>query len=129
MIRFWLLLFTLLAASPWWCTGEDAAVDSMPDGATPEEREALRIALENAEKATRRTAKKLGRGPLVTQKMVEAAQIKARNEAHDRYHARLLDEQRNGPAELEELVPVQALLPAKLVLGQNAAQEANNRER
>lgn len=122
MIRLLLLLLYFTATSPRWCTGKDAPVDSMPDSATAEEIAELKIALQLAKVEAKAKAKSLGRGPLVTAKMVEAAQFKARDEAHDRHHARLLDEQVNGPAEMEQLVPVQALLPAGLVLGQQQQQ-------
>lgn len=117
MLR-WLLLLALIsraasAAGRWWCSGE--AIDSMPEGTTEEELELLRLQQEQAAIETRKLARARGKGPVVTEKLVEAAMIKVRDEAHDRVHLRQMDEALNGGAEAAELVPVQAMMPAGIV--------------
>lgn len=121
MLR-WLLL--LATTSLWWCSGE--AVDSMPEGTTEEEMELMRLEQERAAIEARQLARARGKGPQVTEKLVEAAMIKARDEAHDRVHARQLQE-RLSPAEEAELVPVQALMPAGVVAKMMQQEKEKNR--
>lgn len=118
MLR-WLLLLaamsrTASASSPWWCTGDHDKIDAMPEYATDEERELMALEQRKAAIAATAAARAAGKGPLVTAKLVEAAMIKVRDEAHDRVHLRVNNEAL-APAEREQLVPVEALLPAGVV--------------
>lgn len=122
MLRWLLLLATASASSLWWCTGHDDKVDAMPEFSTDEEREMLRLAQEIRAIEVRAEAKARGKGPLVTEKLVEAELIKLRDEAHDRVHLRQ-NEEALAPADMEQLVPVQALLPAGMVLGQTTKEK------
>jgi len=116
MLRWLLLLTTLLrmatASSPWWCAGEE--LDSMPEGATEEEIAAMLAEQKIVEQKTRTWAQEKGKGPLVTEKLVEAAKRKVRDESHDRVHLRQMQ---GGDIEAEEaeLVPIQAMMPAGVV--------------
>ena len=117
MLR-WLLLLSLIsrtasASSPWWCAGE--AIDSAPEGMTDDEVKAMALEQEAAALRARKEAVARGKGPRVTEKLVEAAMIKARDEAHDRYHLRQMQEAGMAGEEAAELIPVQALLPAGVV--------------
>lgn len=118
MLR-WLLLLaamsrTVSASSPWWCTGDHDKIDAMPEYATDEERELLAIEQRKAAIEATATARAAGKGPLVTAKLVEAAMIKARDVAHDRVHLRV-NKEAASPAEREQMIPVEALLPAGVV--------------
>lgn len=128
MLRLLLLLAlasrTASAASRWWCSG--TAIDSMPEGTTEEELELMRLEQEQAAIKARQEARARGKGPIVTEKLVEAAMIKARDVAHDRVHARQLAERINPPEEAE-LVPVQALMPAGVVRKMMESSKENDR--
>lgn len=128
MLR-WLLLLALTyrtasASSPWWCTGEHDKIDAMPEYATDEERELLAIEQRKAAIEATGKARAAGKGPLVTAKLVEAAMIKARDEAHDRVHLRV-NQEALAPPEREALVPVEALLPAGVVADMMQKKEQN----
>lgn len=118
MLR-WLILLALASrtasgVSLGWCTGAHDKVDAMPEFATEEERELLAIEQRKAAIEATAQARKMERGPLVTAKLVEAAMIKARDEAHDRVHLRVTQEAA-APPEREQMIPVEALLPAGVV--------------
>lgn len=110
MLR-WLLL--LAASRLWWCSGE--AIDSMPEFSTEEELALLQLEQQKAEIEARASAKARGLGPMVTEKLVEKALIQARDEAHDRVHLRQMQEAQGFGEGEEEMVPVQALMPAGVV--------------
>lgn len=107
MLRwFALLALAVTTSSPWWCSGE--AEDAMPEGATDIERAAMLIEQRAAELAARRKAKRLGKGPAVTEAMAKAARIRARDEAHDRFHLSALQPKIEGEFEFEVLAAVGA---------------------
>lgn len=86
----------------------------MPEGATEEEIQRMLAEQQVVEQKTRAWAAEKGKGPLVTEKLVEAAKRKVRDESHDRVHLRQMQGIGNE-AEEAELVPIQAMLPAGMV--------------
>lgn len=117
MLRWPLLLAMLIrtasTSSPWWCAGE--ALDSVPEGMTTDEVKAMQLEQEAAALRARNEARARGKGPRVIEKLVESAIRKARDEAHDRFHSRQLQDALMQGEEAAELVPVQALMPAGIV--------------
>jgi hypothetical protein len=84
---------------------------------TEEEEFAMQAMIQASENAARQKAQSLGKGPLVTQQYVEKAATKARDEAHDRFHARMVAEALAPPEELEQMVPVEGMVPLKVLAG------------
>lgn len=118
MLRWLLLLATLIRTASstrsFWCTGEKhEAIDHMPAFSTREERELMLLQQEVAATEARALARSRGKGPLVTQRLVEQAKIKVRDEAHDRAHARLLAELGQEQGAVEE-VPLPATVAQAL---------------
>ncbi len=85
-MRLLLLLASLVHTGLWWCTGK--ALDSTPDFASEAERAQMLADQEKAAIRTRRDARERGKGPRVTEKLIEAAMLRVRDEAHDRMHRR-----------------------------------------
>lgn len=125
------LTATAIASSPWWCTGEKHNVRSLPKGATKQDEEELALALELAELEARNQARRLDKGPQVTLKMIEAAQMRARDEAHDRFHLRQIEKlktERELQAYADSMgVPVEALVEATALPGPGQKAARNER--
>lgn len=89
-----------------WCSGQKhEAIDWMPADATVQEREQLAYTLDQAARRGAKMAQQMGKGPRVMAELIKREQTKARDEAHDRYHLRKMNEALGVQQEQEEPVP------------------------